>query len=66
MNAFEFGRRMYKIAASQPENTVPANAPAVSDPDYQAIRMRLAKANLPAAAWQHTKKARVRCTTSSG
>jgi hypothetical protein len=53
MNAFKFGRMLYKIAAAPPDNVVPPNSPSVSDPDYQAIRTNLAKANLPAAAWQH-------------
>lgn len=53
MHAFKFGWNIYKIAAAPPESAVPPNAPALRDPDYQAIRQRLAKANLPAAAWQH-------------
>lgn len=52
MNAFRFGRLLrQKMAAGVPEN--PAASNPVGDPDFHMLRQRLAKANLPAEAWQH-------------
>jgi hypothetical protein len=48
MNAFKFGLLLrQKIAASVPDNG------AAGDPDFNALRQRYAKLNLPAEAWQH-------------
>ena len=48
MNAFKFGLLLrQKIAASVPDNGAPG------EPDFNALRQRYAKLNMPADAWQH-------------
>lgn len=50
MSAFNFGWRLSKLAASGPEGSLPAGT---GDPDFEAMRARYVKANLPPAAWQY-------------